>query len=64
MAHFDRTGDENLVMHASAFTTRPTANPRFVDLDMLARQTADPVLVWPHHGRAKLMEKTKGSLIA
>jgi len=41
--HLDGASDEGLVVNAPAFATRATADPCFVDLDMLVRATADAI---------------------
>ncbi len=64
MTHLDGAGDEDFVVDAPAFATRPSADPCFVHFDMLTGLTADPVLVGTHHGRAELVEDAKGGFIA
>ena len=36
MANLDSAGDKNLMVDATAFAARPSADPGFIDFDMLA----------------------------
>ena len=60
MAHFNGTSDQNLVVDASA----PTADPGFVDLDMLVRASTDAIPVGADHSGAELVENLKRSFVA
>ena len=51
-AYFNRTGDKNLIMNAAPLASRAAAHPRFVHLNMFVRQSANSILIWPHHPRA------------
>ena len=64
VAHLDGRGHQCLMVDASAFAARPSADQGFVYLDMSPRLAADPVLVGPHHASTELMEYLEGGLIA
>ena len=64
MAHLDGSGDQNFVVHASAFAACAAADPGFVHFDVFVRATPDAILVRSDHSRAKLMEDLEGCLIA
>ena len=51
-------------MDATAFAARPATDPGFIDFNVLAGPTADPVLIRAHHPRAELVEDLKRRLIA
>jgi len=64
VAHFDGTGNENLMVNTPAFSTRSSADPGFIHLNMVFWPSADPVLVRPHHAGAKLVEDAEGGFIS
>ncbi len=64
MAHLDGAGDQNFVVHASAFAACAAADPGFVHFDVFVRATPDAILVRADHSGAKLMEDLEGCLIA
>ena len=45
MAHLDGAGDQNFVVHASAFAACAAADPGFVHFDVFVRATPDAILV-------------------
>ena len=45
MAYLDGAGDQNLVVHASAFAACAAADPGFVHFDVFVRATPDTILV-------------------
>ena len=63
VAHFDGTGNENLMVNTPAFSTRSSADPGFIHLNMVFWPSADPVLVRPHHAGAELVEDAEGCFI-
>src|SRR5271166_4048221 len=60
MAHLDGAGDQNFVVHASAFAACAAADPGFVHFDVFVRATPDAILVRADHSGAKLMEELEG----
>jgi len=64
VANFNSSGNQRLVVDASALAARPSADPRFVDFDMLARRAADPVLIGPHHTSAQFVQDSEGGFIS
>ena len=56
MAHLDGAGDQNFVVHASAFASCAAADPGFVHFDVFVRATPDAILVRADHSGAKLIE--------
>jgi len=63
MAHFNGAGDQNLVVNASVFAARGTADPGFVHLDMLVRAAADAILIRADLSGAQFVEDLKGCLV-
>jgi hypothetical protein len=63
VSNFNSGDYQRLVMNTPAFAARSSANPCFVDLDMLIREPADPVLIGAYHRGAQFMEKAKCRLI-
>ena len=61
---FDGSDHQRLVMNTPAFTTSSSANPRFVDLNMLASVPTDPILIATHHGGAQLVKQAKSRFVA
>ena len=64
MENFNSSGNQRLVVDASALAARPSADPCFVDFDMLARRAADPVLIGPHHTSAQFVQDSEGGFIS
>jgi len=55
---------QRLVMDTPAFSTGSATNPDFVDLDVIVRDPADPVLVGTHHGGTQLVEQAECRFIS
>ncbi len=63
VTHLYGTRDENLVMHAAAFASGPSSDPRFIHFNMVLRLAANLVVVGAHHPGAGLMEDAEGRLV-
>src|SRR5450432_77824 len=63
-ANLDSGGYQRFVVDASALAARPSADPGFIDLDMLFRPTTDTVPVRPHHAGAQFMQDTEGGFVS
>ena len=55
---------QRLVMDTPAFAAGSATDPGFVDLDVLASEPADPVLIRTHHSGAQLVKQTKSRFIS
>src|SRR5271166_4196073 len=64
VTHLYGARDENLVMHAPAFASGPSSDPRFIHFNMFLRLAANLVVVGAHHPGAELMKDAEGRLIA
>ena len=50
-------------MNAPALATRATADPGFIDFDVIAGSAADPILIRSNHAGAELVEDLKGGFV-
>jgi hypothetical protein len=64
IANFDGGGHQRFVMDAPALAARASADPRFIDFDMLFCPTSDTVLIRPHHNGAQFMQDTEGGFVS
>jgi hypothetical protein len=62
--HFYRARDENFVMDAPAFASRPSSDPGFIRFNMFSRLAANLVALGAHQPGAQLMTDTEGRLVA
>ena len=51
-------------MHAPAFASGPSSDPRFIHFNMFLRLAANLVVVGAHHPGAELMKDAEGRLVA
>jgi len=50
-------------VNAPALATRATADPGFIDFDVIAGSAADPILIRSNHAGAELVEDLKGGFV-
>lgn len=63
LADLDGAGDKRLVVNAPAFPARLTANPGFIDLDVILNPT-DPICVRADHSGPQLVQDLEGGLVS
>ena len=63
VAYFNGSGDDRLVVHASAFTACSTAHIGFVDLDVFIWFAPDLILIRAHHANTQFVKNLIGRLV-
>ena len=64
LADFDSACDQHFVGDAPSLAARSTADPAFIDLDVLVRLAADPILIRTNHSSAEFVEYLECRFIA
>jgi len=64
LPHLYCTGDKNLIMDATAFAARASADPGFIGFDVFIWFTSNTVLIRTYHAGAELVEYLENCLIA
>ena len=64
LPNFDRAGDDNHVVNATALATGTSANVGFIGLNVLSKLATNPILIGSHHADTQLVKNLERSLVA